>query len=303
MQKWTTADMGSQKGKNVIITGVGGLGFETALALAKAGAKVIIAGRDIIKGDIAVNNIRIEVPGAEIYFELMDLADLNSIASFSKSISNKLDKLDIIINNAGVMTPPKRLETKDKLELQFGTNYLSHFALTAHLLPLLKIAQGRVISLGSIAARGGKIHFDDLQAEAIYNPMSMYAQSKLACVMFAAELQAQSDRNAWGITSIAAHPGISRTELFVGRNDARKISEVARKYAWFLFQPAAQGALPVLFAATSANAEPGKYYGPHAFGETRGYPLESVMPKTVLDKQSSERLWDISAELAGVTYN
>lgn len=303
MQKWTTAEMSSQKGKNVIITGVGGLGFEDALALSKAGASVIIAGRDKSKGDAAVAKIREQVNDADIRFELVDLADLASIALFGERILSKLDKLDILINNAGVMTPPKRLETKDGFELQFGTNYLSHFALTAHLLPLIKKAKGRVVSLSSVAARDGEINFDDLQAKNSYKPMPVYAQSKLACLMFAFELQRQSDKNGWDITSIAAHPGISRTELLVGKSDGRGLSGIARKYAWFMFQPVAQGALPTLFAATSPNAKPGKYYGPHAFRETRGYPHEAFVPKNALDDKTSQQLWNVSEKLAKVEFS
>lgn len=304
MKKWTTADMPSLKGKNVIVTGgAGGLGFEDALALAKAGAKVIIAGRDATKAEAALTKIRSQVPDADVSFELVDLADLTSVAAFGERISAQLDTLDMLINNAGVMTPPKRLETKDGFELQFGTNYLSHFALTAHLLPLIKKAKGRVISLSSVAARDGAINFDDLQAEKSYKPMPVYAQSKIACLMFAFELQKQSDKNGWGITSIAAHPGISRTELLVGKSDGRGLSGVVRKYAWFLFQPVAQGALPTLFAATSPDAEPGGYYGPHALRETRGYPHKAFIPKNALDDESSARLWDISEQLARVRYN
>lgn len=303
MQKWTTAEMPSQKGKSAIVTGVGGLGFEDALALCKAGAKVILAGRDISKGEAAVAKIRKEVNDADVSFELVDLADLASVASFSERISNKIDKLDILINNAGVMTPPKRLVTKDNFELQFGTNYLSHFALTAHLLPLIKKAKGRVVSLSSVAARSGKINFNDLQAEDDYAPMTAYAQSKIACLMFAFELQKQSDKNGWGITSIAAHPGVSRTELLVGKSDGRGSSEIVRKYAWFLFQPVAQGALPTLFSATSPKAKPGIYYGPHALGETRGYPKEASIPKYALDSEASKQLWEISEKLSNVSYS
>ncbi len=303
MQKWTTANIPSLKGKNAIVTGAGGLGYEDALALSRAGAKVIIAGRDPLKGETSLAAIRDEVSEADVDFELLDLADLASIASFTKRIARKFTKLDILINNAGVMTPPKRLETKDGFELQFGTNYLGHFALTAQLLPLIKKAKGRVVSLSSVAARNGSITFDDLQSNKSYIPMTAYAQSKLACLLFAFELQKQSNKNGWGITSIAAHPGISRTELLMDKSGTRTIIGVARKYAWFMFQPVAQGALSTLFAATSSEAKPGKYYGPHALSETRGYPKEALVPKNALDSNVSIRLWDVSEKLSGISYS
>lgn len=294
--------MPSLKGKNAIVTGAGGLGFEDALALAKAGATVIIAGRDASKGEAAIAKIRNEWKEADVSFEILDLADLASITAFSARVSTKIDTLDILINNAGVMTPPTRLETVDGFELQFGTNYLGHFALTAHLLPLIKKAKGRVVSLASIAALSGKINFDDLQAESEYTPMPVYAQSKLACLMFALELQKQSDENNWGITSVAAHPGISRTELLVDKNDRKSMSGVVRKYAWFMFQPVAQGALPTLFAAVSPDAKPGHYYGPHGVREMRGYPREALMPKNALDTEASRRLWTVSEQLVGLRF-
>lgn len=303
MQKWNTGQMPSLKDKTAIVTGAGGLGYEDALALSKAGSSVIIAGRDPAKGEAAVARIRKESSDADVSFELIDLADLASIASFSDRILKKFTKLDILINNAGLMMPPKRLTTKNNFEIQFGTNYLGHFTLTAHLLPLLKKAHGRVVSLSSIAARNGKINFDDLQAENSYKPMAVYAQSKLACLMFAIELQKQSDRHEWGITSTAAHPGISRTELVVGKSDGRGIIGLFRKYAWFLFQPVAQGALPTLYAATSPEAQPGQYYGPDGFGEARGYPKEAAIPKNALDSETSKRLWEISERLSSVHFS
>lgn len=303
MKRWTATDIPSLRGKSAIVTGVGGLGYEDGLALAKAGAEVILAGRDKTKGETAVSNIRSAYGEANVSFELVDLADLASIAAFAERVSKRLDKLDILINNAGVMTPPKRLETKDHFELQFGTNYLSHFALTAHLLPLIKKANGRVISLSSVAARRGRIRFDDLQAIHAYDPMPVYAQSKVACLMFAFELQRQSDANGWGITSIAAHPGISRTELLVGKSDGRGLTGIARKYAWFLFQPVAQGALPTLYAATAPDAKPGGYYGPDGFSEIRGYPTEAATPPYALDAVVSKRLWEVSEELAQTKYS
>lgn len=302
MKRWTTNDTPNLQGKVAIVTGAGGLGYEDALALAGAGARVIVAGRDATKGEAAVASIKQVHPKADVGFEVLDLAELTSVKVFADRMLQKLGGLDILINNAGVMTPPKRLETKDGFELQFGTNYLGHFALTAHLLPLIKKVQGRVISLSSVAARRGAINFDDLQAEQSYVPMPVYAQSKLACLMFAFELQKRSDANGWGVTSIAAHPGISRTELLVDKPGATTVVGVARKYAWFLFQPVAQGALPTLFAATSPDAKAGAYYGPDGFRELRGYPKLAGTPERAGDTAAASKLWQVSEELAGVAY-
>jgi NAD(P)-dependent dehydrogenase (short-subunit alcohol dehydrogenase family) len=206
---WTTKDMASQGGKLAVVTGTGGLGYETALALAQAGAEVVLAGRNPQAGASAVARIVAEVPGARVRFGALDLARLASVAEFAGAFDAPID---ILVNNAGVMVPPKRIETADGFELQFGTNHLGHFALTLGLLPLLR--GGRVISLSSIAARQGGLDFSDLNAKASYNPMKSYAQSKLACLVFALELQRQSDAKGWGVTSIAAHPGVARTDLF-----------------------------------------------------------------------------------------
>lgn len=204
----------------------------------------------------------------------------------------------MLINNAGVMTPPERRTTSDGFELQFGTNYLGHFALTAHLLPLLRKGRSpRVVTLSSIAARNGAINFDDLQAEHGYKPMPVYSQSKLACLMFAFELQRRSEAAGWGITSIAAHPGISRTELLPNGAGKASVLGLGRRFLWFLFQPAAQGALPTLFAATSLDAKGGGFYGPNRLGETRGYPTISKTPKAALDTSVAARLWKVSEQI------
>ncbi len=181
MIRWTTSDIPQQNGRSVVITGTGGLGFQDALALARAGADVTIAGRNPAKGEAALKLIRAAVPDAHIQFEEVDLARLDSVATFAERLRNSRARLDILINNAAVMTPPQRQTTADRFELQFGTNYLGHFALTAQLLPLLQNGDApRVINLSSVAARQGIIDFDDLQAERNYKPMPVYAQSKLA---------------------------------------------------------------------------------------------------------------------------
>lgn len=292
MTHWTVSDIPSQRGRTAVVTGTGGLGFQDALALARAGANVIIAGRNPSKGAAAVDQIRQSVPGTNVTFGALDLASLESIESFGERLRSSRDSLDLLINNAAVMTPPKRQVTCDGFELQFGTNYLGHFALTAQLLPLLRKGnKPRVVSLSSVAARSGTINFDDLQAQRSYRPMPVYSQSKLACLMFALELQRRSDAAGWGIQSIAAHPGISRTDLLPNGAGAWSVPGMARRYMWFLFQPAAQGALPTIFAATSPQAQGGIYYGPDRLGETRGYPGIAKIPAQALDTSVAARLW------------
>jgi len=302
MANWTASNIPSQSGRTAVITGTGGLGLEDALALARAGASVIIAGRSRSKGEAALSRIRSEVPSANVAFGELDLADLKSVARFSADLATRHDSIDLLINNAGVMVPPTRQETVDGFELQFATNYLGHFALTAGLLPLLRRGRApRVVSLSSVAARAGKIDFADLQSTN-YVPMTAYGQSKIACLMFAFELQRRSDAAGWGITSIAAHPGVSRTDLLHNAPGKMSINGLARTYLWFLFQPAWQGALPTLFAATDPTAKPGGYYGPDRLGETRGHPAPSRIPEAALDKAAAKRLFDESETLAGIRF-
>lgn len=303
MAKWTAADMPSQKGRSAVVTGTGGLGFETALALARAGGEVIIVGRSPEKGADAVARIRREEPYANVTFKQVDLASLRSVAYLGERLRDQRDSLNLLVNNAGVMTPPIRQETADGFELQLGSNYLGHFALTAQLLPLLKNgSDARVVSLSSIAARNGAIDFDDLNAAKSYRPMPVYSQSKLACLMFAFELQRRSAAGGWGVTSVAAHPGISRTNLLHNAPGRWSGAGLARSMLWFLFQPAAQGALPTLFAATSPQAEPGAYYGPANLGETRGRPGLARTPPQALDRAAAARLWRYSEALTSVRF-
>ncbi|MCW5713463.1 MAG: SDR family oxidoreductase [Bauldia sp.] len=303
MARWTASDIPPQNGRSAVITGTGGLGYEDALALARAGGEIILAGRNPGKGADAVARIQAAVPKANVRFERLDLASLASVAEFSARIRSQRTSLDLLINNAGVMVPPRRQVTEDGFELQFGTNYLGHFALTAHLLPLLRNGrEARVVSLSSVAARSGRIDFGDLQAERAYKPMPVYAQSKLACLMFAFELHRRSTAGRWGVTSIAAHPGVSRTDLLHNGPGRRSASGRIRSMLWFMFQPAAQGALPTLYAATSPVAKPGAYCGPHAMSETRGYPVPSRVPPQAADAAVAARLWEVSEQLAGVTF-
>ncbi len=303
MSRWTTNDIPPQRGRSVVVTGTGGLGFQDALALARAGAEVIIAGRNPSKGAAAVAAIRKEVSNADVRFEAVDLASLSSIAAFGERLRADRTSLDLLINNAAVMMPPRRKVTADGFELQFGTNYLGHFALTAQLLPLLrKGTQPRVVNVSSVAARNGRINFEDLQSSAGYRPLPVYSDSKLASLMFALELQRRSDAAGWGLTSTAAHPGISRTDLVPNGAGRFSIFGLVRMLLWFLFQPAAQGALPTLFAATSPQARAGAYYGPDKLNETRGYPTVAKIPQQALDVEAARQLWDVSAKLTGASF-
>lgn len=303
MTTWTTSAMPSQAGRSAVITGTGGLGLEDALELARAGGEVIVAGRNHQKGAAAVARVRADVPSANVRFEQVDLASLESIADFAARLSEQRRSLDLLINNAAVMTPPKRQETSDGFELQLGTNYLGHFALTARLMPLLRNGtDARIVTLSSVAARDGAIDFDDLHATVSYRPMRAYSQSKLACLMFAFELQRHSQANHWGVASIAAHPGISRTDLLHNAPGRWSAAGMMRTLLWFMFQPASQGALPTLFAATSPEATPGGYYGPDKMSEMRGFPTVAKVPPGAEDKAAAERLWRVSEQLTGVSF-
>ncbi|MDC0716666.1 SDR family oxidoreductase [Nannocystis sp. bb15-2] len=303
MANWKTTDIPAQKGRLAVVSGTGGLGLEDALGLARAGSEVIIAGRNPQKGADAVARVLAEVPSAIVRFEHVDLASLESVAGFAARLRSQSDRIDLLINNAAVMTPPSRQETSDGFELQFGTNYLGHFALTAQLMPLLRNGTSpRIVTLSSVAARDGALAFDDLQAERSYAPMRAYGQSKLACLMFALELQRRSEANRWGVTSIAAHPGISRTDLLHNAPGRWSAAGLARTLLWFMFQPASQGALPTLFAATSPEARAGAYYGPDRLGEMRGSPALAKVPPRAEDRAAAERLWRVSEQLTGVSF-
>ena len=244
------------------------------------------------------------MPTAKIAFQRLDLASLTSVEEFAGRMLAGNTPFDLLVNNAGVMTPPSRQTTSDDFELQFGTNYLCHFALTGRLLPLLlKGSAPRIVNLSSLAHRCGAIHFDDLQSQRFYRPWAAYGQSKLAMLMFAFELQRRSDASGWGLMSNTAHPGYARTELIAnGPGTDRWLFKVTGFLRPFASQSAAEGTLPTLFAATSPDARGGAYYGPDWFYELKGPPKLAKVMSQAQDKKFAARLWVISERLTGVSF-
>lgn len=301
---WTVSDMPSQEGRIVLITGgTSGMGYEDALALSRAGAEVIIAARNAERGQQTIERIRQQVPDADVRFEAVDLANLASVRNLATRLNERLARLDVLINNAAIMAPPQRKISADGYELQLATNYLGHFALTGLLMPLLRESDdGRVISLSSIAASRGTINFNDLQAEQTYNPYATYAQSKLAVLQWAFELQRRSEASGWGVRSIAAHPGVAVTEL-VERGPGLD-SQFGMRWAEDRdeYHSAAQGALSTLYAATAPEAIGGAYYGPTGEEEKRGPLGFAQTPETATTRADADKLWQLSERLTGVAY-
>jgi NAD(P)-dependent dehydrogenase (short-subunit alcohol dehydrogenase family) len=306
MANWSTVDIPSQAGRLGIITGAtGGLGLETAMGLAGAGADVVLTGRNEAKGRAALERVRARHPGASIRYAQLDLASLASVRQFAEDFTSGHDVLDLLVNNAGVMAPPTRQITSDNFELQFGTNYLGHFALTAQLLPLLRRGrQARVVNLASIAHRlRAAIHFDDLQWVHGYEPWPAYAQSKLAMLMFAFELQRRSDAHGWGLLCNAAHPGYARTDL-IANGPGNGVLQMINRWTLepMMSQSAADGALPTLFAATSPDAKAAGYYGPSGPFELKGPVGEAGIAKRALDTAVAAQLWQVSENLTHVKW-
>ena len=268
---------------------------------ARAGADVILTGRDDGKGQSAIETVGRQVTGAKVNYERLDLASLASIADFAQRMGAR-PSLDLLINNAGVMALPRRQVTADGFEMQFGTNHLGHFALTARLMPLLRRADGsRVVSVSSLAHRTGFIDFNDLQGERLYSPWKAYGQSKLACLMFALELQRRSEAAGWNVISNAAHPGFARTNLF-SSGPGGLLSLATDFAAPFFAHSAADGARPILVAATSPEAGPGAYYGPGGLGELRGAPARALIMPQARNSAAAARLWDVSEKLTGTSF-
>ncbi len=308
MAGWNVERIPSQKGRLAIVTGAtSGLGAETALALAGAGASVILASRNAAKGAEVLARIRDTHPLADVTFEILDLASLASVQDFGERIAWEHRRIDLLVNNAGVMAIPDRLVTEDGFEMQLGANYLGHFALTLRLLPRLLAAPApRVVTVSSLAHRSGRIHFDDLQLERSYTPWKAYCQSKLATLMFALELERRARAQGWELMSNAAHPGFARTGLQatgpqMGRDRPSLLQYATRVLGPFLSQSAAEGALPTLLAATSPEAEGGVMYGPDGFYEMKGPPHRARILDHALDRDVAARLWEVSEQLTGVS--
>ncbi|MEC9324333.1 MAG: SDR family NAD(P)-dependent oxidoreductase [Actinomycetota bacterium] len=297
MSTWTTADIPAQSGRTAVITGANtGLGFETAKALADKGARVVLAVRDTDKGRQAAARI-----GGDVTVQELDLTSLASIRAASEELHTTFESLDLLINNAGVMTTPKAT-TKDGFELQFGTNHLGHFALTGLLLDrLLDVDGARIVTVSSNGHKmGGSIHFDDLQWERRYNRMGAYTQSKLANLLFTYELQRRLAPRGKTV-ALAAHPGTSTTEL--ARNLPRPVERAFLAAAPVLFaQTADKGALPTLRAATDPGALGGQYYGPDGVGQQRGNPVVVASSDQSYDLDLQRRLWAVSEELTKVVF-
>jgi NAD(P)-dependent dehydrogenase (short-subunit alcohol dehydrogenase family) len=296
-------------GKLAVVTGASdGIGLGLAGRLARAGAEVIMPVRNAAKGATAAEQIAASVPGARVAPRELDLSSLASVAAFAAQLVEEDRPIHILVNNAGVMTPPTRQVTRDGFELQFATNFLGHFALTAHLLPLLREGKARVTTQTSIAAASGAINWDDLQWEKRYLAGPAYNQSKIADLLFALELDRRSHAARWGVVSNAAHPGITATNLLaahpeMGRPKDTVAVRVGRRFAraGFLFQQVEGGLLPALFAATSPDAKGGVMYGPSGFMHLRGAPAEQATYKPGLRKDDATKIWAVAEQLVGVS--
>lgn len=311
---WTVADIPLQEGRRALITGANsGIGYYTALELARKGAHVLLGCRNKARGEAALWRLKAEVPEASAEVVVIDLASMKSICTFVGLELELGVPLDLLVNNAGVMAPRLRLETADGFELQFGTNVLGHFALTALLMPALERAAAsgsqrpRVVTVSSIAHKQGRLNFDDLQSAKLYSPMGAYRQSKLANLMFAMELARRlhaAGVPASRILSVAAHPGVANTPLFQ-TGDYPPMEKLVR-WAFGVMIGAflntdVQGAVPTLYAATGADVEDGGYYGPQGFQEMRGGDVgwAQIFPQA-RDKAAAARLWSECERLTGI---
>lgn len=294
--------MAPQAGKTILITGANsGIGLQAARELARLGAHVLLGVRDTAKGEAAKGRILAESPQAQVDVVPLDMASLASIRGVAGEFLGGGSPLDVLVNNAGVMALPKREQTVDGFERQFGTNHLGHFALTGLLMPaLLRAEAPRVVTVASLAHRNGRMEWDNLQGEKSYSPWGAYNNSKLANILFARELDRRAREAHSKLLSAAVHPGISVTNIAGPGSDFK--SRFMRQFGHFIFQNDEMGALPTLYAATAPEAQGGQYIGPDGLGEMGGYP-KVVQPKPkALNEADGRRLWQVSEELTGVVY-
>lgn len=305
MTNWTIEDIPDLSGKIAIVTGANsGLGYDTALALARKKATVIMACRNIVKGQDAANYIRMEVPYARLDLIPLDLGNLASVRAFAEMVRAKYDRLDMLINNAGIMMIPRSV-TVDGFETQFGVNHLGHFALTGRLLEMLiATPQSRVVTVTSTAHALGRINLMDLQGEESYSRSKAYAQSKLANLLFAFELQGRLSAAKFDTLSLSAHPGYAATNLqhtSSATSHARVESFLYSIANRFVAQSSEMGALPQLYAATSPDVRGGGFYGPR--WSTWGHPVERTASSRAYDARMAGLLWQVSEDLTGIMYN
>lgn len=296
-KRWDDRLMLDQSGKVAIVTGAGsGLGFETVRALAGKNAKVVMAVRNAAKGREAAARIKKDCPRADVDVMELDLADLSSVRKFAQDFTKRFSRLDLLINNAGVMVPPYG-KTVDGFELQFGTNHLGHFALTVLLIDMLKKVSGsRIVTVSSGAHAFGMLDFDDLNWEKRrYNAWQAYGDSKLANLYFTRELQRRLDEEGSDVLAVAAHPGWAATELQRHQWWVRLLNN-------FFAQPADMGALPTLYAATAPDVHGSEYFGPDGKGQMRGYPVKVQSSKRSRDMVVASRLWEVSEEMTGIRW-
>jgi NAD(P)-dependent dehydrogenase (short-subunit alcohol dehydrogenase family) len=295
-------------GRRAVVTGASdGVGLGLAGRLAAAGAEVVMPVRDPRKGEAAVAAIRGRVPGAHVSLRALDLSSLASVAALAETLLAEDLPIHVLVNNAGVMTPPDRRTTTDGFELQFGTNHLGHFALVSHLLPLLRAGRARVTSQLSIAANRNAVNWDDLNWERSYHPFRAYSQSKIALGLFGLELGRRSAAAGWGITSNLSHPGIAPTNLLaarpeVGRDgDGTEVRLIRALSARGILVGTVETAqLPALYAATSPGAGNGGFYGPSGLGHLGGPPAEQKLYRRLRGTEDARRVWQVSEELAGL---
>lgn len=299
---WSMNNIPSQKGRIAVVTGANtGLGFETALALAGKEMEVILACRNLVKANSAKAKILASHPNASVNCLEIDLGDLSSVKTFSQSFLQKYDQLDLLINNAGIMMPPFNL-TRDGFESQMAANYFGHFLLTQLLVnTIMKTPDSRIISLSSIAHKRGAIQFEDLQFEKKYSAMGAYSQSKLACLIFAIELQRRLEKINSSTLSLAAHPGISDTEL--SRYLPTWAMMILPMFAPFMSHKPPKGALPTLRAALDKNAKGGEYYGPAGRREYKGPPIKVKSRRLAQNEELGKKLWEVSEQLTNAKYS